>query len=451
MMELSGLQVFKYLPAAKKLAEGNCKKCSFPTCMAFALKLAKNQTEIDLCPYISDELKEIFAQSMKKPQKEVFLGHKNKALIGGEKVLFRHEKTFINKTAIAVVIDTSEKDWEEKLKRVTDFQITRINETFKIDLIYLKDTTHPDPLIIPLTPSLSRKGRGRTIINKSLAQEEREKLTNKLDELGFSWVTEDDLAEITQVEDEDVSNVIQKLTNIRKKAVLEKDENYSNPVMVYFKSVLRHPDTETSSVQRFISGSIHNSDTGKMLKQVQHDEESDKLNLLKLMSKASFYLCKYANLLVFEDFNEALISTLMTLRQNIYTDPQKPLQVESKVYEFNNANENSLVFLTTNFALTYFAIANEIEALNKPAYLVVTPSEGMSVLTAWSAEKFTAQIVSKTIKQFGLAEKIKDKKIIIPGLLSHMKDEIKEALPEFEILVGPSEAYLLSDFVKSLS
>lgn len=381
MAELSGLQIFKYLPAAKKLTEGNCKKCGFPTCMAFALKLAKAQTEIELCSYAPDELKEMFAQSMIKPQKEVYLGMgKNKVLIGGENVMYRHEKTFINKTAIAIVIDTSEKGWEEKLKQVTDFEITRINEIFKVDLIYLKGD---------ITPAL----------------------TQKLDDFGFVWVTEKDLSEVMQVEDKGVVETVRNLTEIRKKALLEKDENCSSPVMVYFKS-----------------------------------EE----NLLKLMSKASFYLCKYANLLVFEDFNEALISTLMTLRQNIFTDPQKPLQVESKIYEFNNPDANSLIFLTTNFALTYFAVANEIESLNKPAYLVVTPSDGMSVLTAWSAEKFTAQIVAKTVAQYKLAEKVKDKKIIIPGLLSHMKAEIEEALPNFDILVGPNEAYLLSDFVKSL-
>lgn len=413
MSELSGLQIFKYLPAAKKLPEGNCKKCSFPTCMAFALKLAKNQTEIELCPYTPDELKEIFTQSMKKPQKEVLLGHKNKVLIGGENVLFRHDKTFVNKTAIAVVIDTSERNWEEKLKKVTDFEITRVNETFKVDLIYLKGA-------VPV------------------------ELIQKLDNLGFAYVFEEDLKEVTQVEDNDILKTIETLTNIRKKAVLEKDENYSNPVMVYFKRVLRHPE--------FISGSNQHSKTGKILKQVQDDVESEHFynELLKLMSKASFYLCKYANLLVFEDFNEALISTLMTLRQNIYTDPQKPLQVESKVYEFNNVDENSLIFLTTNFALTYFAVANEIESLNKPAYLVVTPSDGMSVLTAWSAEKFTAQIAAKTVNQFKLAEKVKNKRIIIPGLLSHMKEEIEESLPEFEILVGPNEAYLLGDFVKGV-
>ena len=225
---------------------------------------------------------------MKKPQKEVYLGAgKHKVLVGGENVLYRHDKTFINKTAIGIVINTSEKNWEEKLKRVTDFEITRINETFKVDLIYLKGKYTPD-------------------------------LTAKLDDLGFAYVTEEDLKEITQVKDKGIWQTVKELTDIRKKAVLEKDENYSNPVMVYFK---HEPD------------------------------------LLKLMSKASFYLCKYANVLVFEDFNEALISTLMTLRQNIYTDPQKPLQVESKVYEFNNADENSLIFLTNdNFSVCFFSL-----------------------------------------------------------------------------------------------
>ena len=425
MAELSGLQVFKYLPAAKKLPEGNCKKCGFPTCMAFALKLAKNQTEIELCPYAPEELKEIFTQSMKKPQKEVLLGHKNKVLIGGENVLYRHDKTFINKTAIAVVIDVSEKNWQEKLNRVINFEINRINELFKVDLVYLKGIC-PPPQPSPL------KGGGSSAQIDCVSQ--------KLDELGIPWIVEEDLAGLTQIEDTNAFETIEELTKIRKKAVLEKDEAYSNPVYVYFKQVSRHPELVSGSHQQ----------TQDIANNEKEGEGSYQENLLKLMSKASLYLCKYANLLIFEDFDEALISTLMTLRQNIYTDPQKPLQVESKVYDFNNADENSLVFLTTNFALTYFAVANEIEAMNKPSYLVVTPSDGMSVLTAWSAEKFTAQIAAKTVEKFELGKKVKNKRIIIPGLLSHMKSELEEAIPDFEILVGPNEAYLLGDFVKNL-
>ena len=155
-------------------------------------------------------------------------------------------------------------------------------------------------------------------------------------------------------------------------------------------------------------------------------------------------------MLVFEDFSEELLASLLTLRQNIFTDPQKPLQIEPKVYEFNNPDENSIIFLTTNFALTYFAVANELESLNVGTYLIVTPSEGMSVLTAWSAEKFTAQIVAKAVEKSGLYNKVKNKKIYIPGLLSHMQKELQEAVPDFEICVGTTEAYLLKDFVKNL-
>lgn len=381
MAELSGLQVFKYLPAAKKLPEGNCKKCGFPTCMAFALKLAKGESEIALCPYATQELVEILTQSLKKPQKEVLLGHENKVLTGGENVLFRHDKTFVNKTVISLVIDASEPNWQQKLDAALDFKFVRISETLRLDLIFLKGEFSPE-------------------------------VFKKLDAADMPWIVEADLAQLKKIEEKSLPDTVSELTEIRKKAVLDKDEAFSDPVYVYFE----HQD-----------------------------------DILTLSAKAAFYLCKYANVLFFENFDAALFSTLMTLRQNIYTDPQKPLQVESKVYEFNNADENSLVFLTTNFALTYFAVANEIEALNKPAYLIVTPSDGMSVLTAWSAEKFTAQIAAKTIKNAQLSEKIKNKKIIIPGLLSHMKGELEEAIEGFEILVGPNEAYLLSDFVKSLA
>ena len=156
-------------------------------------------------------------------------------------------------------------------------------------------------------------------------------------------------------------------------------------------------------------------------------------------------------MLIFEEFNEALFASLITLRMNIFTDPQKPLQVESKVYEFNNPDENALVFLTTNFALSYFAVANELSSLKYGSYLVITPSEGMSVLTAWSAQKITADIASKVINANEILNKVKIKRIIIPGLLADLKDELQEALPNWEIVVGVAEAYKIPDFVKSIT
>lgn len=369
MTELSGLQIFKYLPAAKKAEHTNCKECGCPTCMAFALKLAKHNIDIEKCKYITDDLKEIFEQNSKEPQKTVNI---NGIKIGGENVLYRHEKTFVNQTAIGIIIDLNKPGWKEKFEQVKNFEITRVNEHLKIDLIITKNGTLPE----------------------CITYEDYKKLP------------------IKEIVDENFSKTADELIKTRKKAVLEKDENYSSPVCVYFK----------------------------------HTED---LNLL--CARASYYICKYANMLMFEDFNPYLVTSLMTLRQNIFTDPQKPLQVESKIYEFNNPDENSLIFMTTNFALTFFAVANELESLPVPSYLIVTPAEGMSVLTAWSAEKFTAQMVAKTLKKFDLANKVKNRKIIIPGLLAHMKDELQEEIKDFEIVVGTVEAFAIGDFVKNMT
>lgn len=369
-MELSGLQIFKYLPAAKKAEHSNCKECGCPTCMAFALKLAKKQIELSKCSYAPDELKEFFEQNSKQPQKTVEI---NGLKIGGENVLYRHEKTFVNRTAIAVIVDLKDNDWQKKLERLTSFEITRVSETMKIDLVILKNNTSN------FVPS------GINFINYE-----------DFERLPFIFL------------EDDFSNTKEKLVEIRTKAVLEKDEACSYPVCVSMKTT---------------------------------DE-------LSQCARAAYYLCKYANILVFENFSESMISSLMTLRQNIFTDPQKPLQVESKIYEFNNPDENSLIFMTTNFALTFFAVANELEGLNVPSYLIVTPADGMSVLTAWSAEKFTAKMVANTLKKWNFANRVKNRKIIIPGLLAHMKEELEEEIKDFEIVVGTVEAYAIGDFVK---
>lgn len=370
MSEMSGLQIFKYLPAAKKAEHTNCKECGCPTCMAFGLKLAKHQIEIDKCPYAPDELVSLYRQNSIEPQKTVEIcGVK----IGGENVLYRHEKTFINRTAISIVIDAAKDGWKEKLDKVLSFEIKRVNEVLKIDFAILKNYSG-------------------TLPDRTILYEDFLKLPLKI------------------IENSDFESVSENLISTRKKAILEKDENYSNPVCVYFK----------------------------------HTDDLD-----YLCAEASFYICKYANALIFEDFDENMIPALMTLRQNIFTDPQKPLQVEPKLYEFNNPDENSIIFMTTNFALTYFAVANELESLSVPSYLLVVPADGMSVLTAWSAEKFTTKIVSKTIEKFDLRNKVKTRKIIIPGLLAHMKDELEEEIKDFEMVVGTINAYEISDFVKN--
>ncbi len=373
-MEMTGLQIFKFLPAAKKEEHSNCKECGCPTCMAFALKLAKKNIDIEKCPYIKDELKEKYAHSVKHAQETVeFCGLK----IGGENVLYRHEKTFINRTIFAVLVDCANRDYLEKINRINAFEIKGVNENFKVDLIILKNFNGEN--IHSTVPTIT--------------QEEFEDLP------------------ITNIIDSEFQNTKNSLLTTRQKAILEKDEKFSSPMCVWI---------------------------------TKNDD------LINICARASYYICKYANMIVFEDFDESLFSTIVRLRQNIYTDPQKPLQVESDLYKFNNPNKNSIIFLTTNFALTFFAVANELENLNIPSYLIVIPADGMSVLTAWSAEKFTANIVSKILEKLNIREQIKTRRIIIPGLLAHTKDELQEIIPDFDFVVGTIEASAIREFVKNL-
>lgn len=376
MGEFSGLQIFKYLPAAKKEENSNCKKCGCPTCMAYALKLAKKALSPELCPYLNDNIKNIIRDSQKSPQKTVEI---NGIKVGGENVLYRHEKTFVNKTAFAFLIDTDECDWQNKVKRLENFKIERINEIFKPD-------------ILVFTGKYKSEAIKSTPLNATSIED-------------FLKLP------IDFIEDNDFQSTVSLLIKKRETAIKDKE---TQPVCVLLED----------------------------------------LDLKQICARASIYLCKYANMILFKNFDEALLYTLMTLRQNIFTDPQKPMQVEPKIYEFNNPDENSLIFITTNFALTFFAVAAELENLDEPSYLIVTSSEGMSVLTAWSAEKFTAKSVVRSIKQYDLANKVINRKIIIPGLLAHMKSELEQELEKanlnFEIVIGTIEAFKIKDFVKTL-
>ena len=372
-MKMTGLEIFKYLPASKKEAYSNCKKCGCPTCMMFALKLAKQSIEIDKCPHICEELRQSFEHNLKHPQKTIKIGDLN---IGGENVLYRHEKKFINPTTIAIMVDCSKPDYKDKIKEIQNFGINILNKKIGIDLIILKNS-------------------------KNIADLEENKVLSfeQLQTFGLNII-----------EETDFKSTKEKLINIRTKAIVEKDENYSAPTCV----ILKNDD------------------------------------IYSQCARASFYICKYANMLIFQEFCPEMLSSLLMLRQNIFTDPEQNLQVEGGLYKFNNPDKNSIMFMTTNFALTFFAVSNELEGLDISSYLIVIPSDGMSVLTAWSAQTFTPEIVKQTLDKLDIKNKINTRKIIIPGLLSDMCEELHQLNPEFEFLSGTKEASEIKDFVQRL-
>ena len=403
-MSLTGMQIFKYLPGAKKAEGTNCKQCGCPTCMAFALKLAKQQVAIEKCPHIPSELKEMFCEASKIQQHEIKLS--DTLVTGGENVMYRHDKTFVNRTVIAVWLDSDDKDFDKKLEQISNYEIERIGEKFKVDAIYLtgknletatkKVEAKSIAAISEIAPYSIVKGKDFETIEKSSQQALAQNKKDIILELEYG--------------NKRLQDIVEELTLIRRAAIIKRYEPFTYPVMV---KIPRDMDT------------------------------------LQIAASASVLLCRYASIIVLPIFNEAILSTLFTLRQNIYTNPQKPLQVEAKVYEFNEPDKNAPVLLTTNFALTYFAVAAELESLPFGSYLVVTPSDGMSVLTAWSADKFTAELVARSVKNFELAQKVNTRKIIIPGLLAHMRDELQEAMPEWEIITGTIEACQIPEFLKN--
>jgi len=370
---LKVMDIFKYLPAAAKKEDANCKKCGASTCMMFAMKVSKKEADISKCPKAPQELIDKINEAGRVQQETVTL---DGLKIGGETVMYRHEKTFINPCPFFIKLDKSDDKLDDRLDEIAGFKIEIIGNEYKVDGVYMENPTEQDK--------------------------------QKIKEAGLILLS--DLSDFKEVKETCLPDMVRELTYIREKAVIERDEAYSKPVFVHFK-------------------------------------ENDPLSLC---AKVSAAVCKYVSMIIFDTFDKAVLTTLITLRLNIYTDPQKPLQVESKVYEINNPDEDAYVFLTTNFALSYFAVANELSSLKNGSYLVITPSEGMSVLTAWSAEKITAEIASKIVNANDILEKVKVKRLIIPGLLADLQEELQEALPEWEIVPGTIEAYRIPEFLKKL-
>jgi acetyl-CoA decarbonylase/synthase complex subunit gamma len=160
-------------------------------------------------------------------------------------------------------------------------------------------------------------------------------------------------------------------------------------------------------------------------------------------------IAKYAGLVVLSRFDPALVYPLLVLRANLFTDPQKPIQVEPGIYPINKPSADDPVMVTTNFSITYFAVANEVESSGLPGWLLVADAEGMSVLTAWAAGKFDAEKIAKTVKGTGIAEKVSHRKVVIPGHVAVLLGELEEELPGWEIKVGPREAVYLPRYLKT--
>jgi len=439
-MALKGLEPFKLSP--KK----NCKECGVPTCMAFCMKVAQGSVSIDKCPYFSQEAKDKLNEQTAPPMKTITLGdHK----LGGETVLFRHEKTFVNKNLFAVCLctDCTQDTLERKMANVARVDYERIGERMYTECIYVANKQSDPAVYAELVKKAAASGRslilscwdvacaeaalavaGKNCILDGATPDNWEEMNGLALRAGVPlgvWASNlSDLYDtVKKLEAKGNKNLILDITADTAKETLK------NAVLVR-RTALRDGD------RSFGYPSIVN-----VAKLAKGDKELQ-------TAYAAMFTEKYASIIVLEDISYAQALPLYGLRQNIFTDPQKPMKVESKIYPINGADENSPCAMTVDFALTYFLVSGELERSGMPVNLIVTDASGMSVLTAWAAGKLSSATVRKTLDQLDVENKIKNRTLIIPGKVAVMKGEIQEKLPGWNVVVGPQEAVQLPKYMR---
>ncbi|MBW2573905.1 MAG: acetyl-CoA decarbonylase/synthase complex subunit gamma [Deltaproteobacteria bacterium] len=445
-MALTGIQIFKLLPKT------NCKECGVPTCLAFAMNLASGKAELDDCPYVSDEAKEQLAEASAPPIRPISLGQGvRKAKIGGETVMYRHEKTFFSPTPIGALVgsDIAQSDLEGKLKGWNAFQFERVGFNLRPELVAVKDVNGDKDAFANVAKTIAETSE----FNLVLMSEDAGVMTAGVEACKFK------------------RPLIYAATegNIDDFGAIAKDNDL--PLAVKADSVEGVIPLTTKLTEMGIKDLVIDSGS-REIKQAFQDQVVIRREALKSGNKAlgfptitfpcemasnldvetliaAMFIAKYGGITILSDFWGGSLFALLVERLNIFTDPQRPMTVTEGIYEIGEPDENSPVLVTTNFALTYFIVCGEIEGSKVPSWLLIKDTEGLSVLTAWSAGKFAGDDVGMFVKKCGIMDKVKHTELIIPGYAAAIAGDVEEELPGWTITVGPREAAHIPAFLKS--
>ena len=441
-MALKGLDIFKLSP--KK----NCKECGSPTCMAFCMKVAQGAISIDKCPYFSEDAKAMLNEATAPAMKTITFGKDHK--LGGETVMFRHEKTLVNKNLYSIPVCTcmTEEEVDKKLADMAKIDYERIGERMYVETIFVRNAGTDAAAYTKLVEKAAATGR---------------------DLILECWDVECAKAALAVCKDS--KPILDGATPANWEAMNEVAKENGVVLGVWAESISDLYDT-VKKLEAAGNKNLVLDVTGKTAKETLANavlvrrtaiKDGDRsfgypsiVNLAKLCggdmhletAYAAMFTEKYASIIVLDNMTYAQALPLYGLRQNIFTDPQKPMKVESKIYPLNGADENSPCALTVDFALTYFLVSGELERSNQPVNLIITDASGMSVLTAWAAGKFSSTSVKKTFADLDIENKIKNRTLIIPGKVAVMKGEIAEKLPGWNVVVGPTEAVQLPKYMK---
>ena len=447
-MALSGIQIFKMLP--KK----NCKECGCPTCMAFSMKVAQGAVDIAACPYFAPEALAKLSAATEPPMKTIKVGAGDAELsLGGETVLFRHEKTFVSRTRYAMSLCTCMDDETvaQKLEDIKKVDYERIGERMFVEMVYVNYSADGKQDYVELVKKAAETGRilildckdaeiakaalevckdGKPILNGADASN-YEAMNAVATAAGVVLgVSGADLSEIhdtvekleglgnknlvIDVTGADVKETFKNAVQIRKAAIKDGDRTFGYPSIV--------------NLHKIAAGDLH-----------------------KQAALLSLFTMKYGSVIVAEHIGYSEALPLYGLRQNLFTDPQKPMKVEPGIYPLNGADENSVCLTTVDFALTYFLVSGELERSGVPVNLIINDAGGLSVLTSWAAGKFSSSSIAKFFQEQDIEGKIKSRKLIIPGKVAVLKGELEAKMPGWEIIIAPNEAVQLVKFMKDFA
>ncbi len=442
-MALTGIQIYKLLP------QTNCKDCGYPTCLAFAMKLAAKQEEPEKCPHLSDEAKGTLMAAARPPVQVVALksdGFEAKA--GGETVLHRHEKRFFNKPGLFLRM------YDDEPADAIQAKATEA-DAYAVDYVGMKLTI--DGFVVQ-----ARGGDMGAAVEAVRAGSKRpliligapEALKAGLAKLGADEApmlglanTDNWEAMVALAKERNAALAVEAGTADDMAALVEKiaGAGYENLALAPRQRTMHGMLTANTVIRRMALKKNFRPFGYPIL-----SFPGDVGDPAREVALASTAIAKYGGFVVLDHFDPAAWYPLLVMRENLYTDPQKPIQVTPGLYEINNPGSESPVLTTTNFSITYFAIANEVDASGMPAWLLVNDAEGMSVLTAWAAGKFDAERIAKSVKEFGVADKVSKKVIVLPGHVAVLSGELEELLPDWDVRVGPREAVDVTAFMKQV-
>ncbi len=446
-MGLTGIQIFKLLPKT------NCGECGVPTCLAFAMNLAAGKAELDSCPYVSDEARDQLAEASAPPIRPVAIGAGVRAFkVGGETVMFRHEKTFYSPTALAALMpsDVDAAALDTKLKTWNAFQFERVGLNLRPELVAVKDVSGDAVAFAAVAKKIAEESEFGLVLMSEKPDVIKAALAgcafkkpliyaatkDNVDDMG-NLAKESGLPLAIKAENmDDLLALSEKLTGMGlKDLVLDSGAREIKALFQDQVVIRRAPLKAANKLLGFPTITFP-------------CEMADNLAVETLIS--SLLIAKYAGIVVLSDFEGESLFPLLLERLNIFTDPQRPMTVTEGIYEIGTPDENSPILITTNFSLTYFIVSGEIEGSRIPSWLLVMDTEGLSVMTAWAAGKFSGDAVAVFVKKCGIADKVAHKEIIIPGYAAAISGEMEEDLPDWDVKIGPRDASLIPKFLKDM-